>query len=213
GISAQANAPAESGLTGSDLLAEAYMTEYAAYYVSCFTSLWGKIYDHVTSEENGILRFSDDELIAAVEEKFTRISYVFIPRDAEDAMALALEANEKIESGADFSEVVEEYGQDANMSSLLGRGYYYVEGEIIDGVADEAASLEPGETSGVIDLGEGYFIIKRLPLDMDYVRSDLGAFRTKYLAYLFNEMVSETAAGLSVKYEKLYSSLTAETVK
>lgn len=212
-VAAKAAVTGSDGKTGRDLLEDAHMTEYAAYYVSCFTSLWGKIYNHVTNEENGILRFSDEELISAVPEKFTCISYVYIPRDKENALQLALEASEKISGGADFGDIVTEYGSDPDMSARLEHGYYYVEGEIIDGVADEAAALGPGETSGVIDLGQGYFIIRRLPVDMDYVRSDLSTFRTKYLAHLFNVMVDETAAGLDVKYGKPYASLTVETVK
>ncbi len=218
-VKAGKNIPAETGSDGQpgkyydDLLKEAYLTENSAYYVSYVTAVWGKIYDYVTDETNGVIKCSDSELAAAVPEKFTCIAYVFISRDTENALSLAIEAREKAESGTDFSDVVLEYCDDPNMRSMLEHGYYYVEGEIIDAVADEAAELGIGQISGVIDAMQGYFVIKRLPIDTEYVLSDLSTFRTKYFAYIFNRMVDETAAGLKIKFSGLYSSLTVETVK
>ena len=50
---------------------KSFFTPYSFVYVQCFTELWRAIYDHITAEENNIIRADDKTLTDADSEAVT----------------------------------------------------------------------------------------------------------------------------------------------
>lgn len=197
-----------------EAIAKSYMTEYTLNYVQQITTLWSKLYSHVTSEINGIIKAGDDAVKADIPVNFRRIRYVMIscddPKDRDEKLALAETVWKKALSGEDFVSLVKEYGEDQTMAASPEDGYYYTVGGIVEKVQNEAEKLdENGGISGVIDMQNAFFIIQRLPLDDDYIEKNFESFRTDYTARLFNEMLDKQAAEISVeiKDEEAYREL------
>ena len=194
-------------------LKNAYLTEYMITYLKEFETLWDKIFNYITNEMNGIIRISDNELIDIIPERFTRILFVMIPKDSENALDTAREVRQKALDGEDFRELAAEYNDPDAVSYNVEDGYYFVEGEILPDVESEIKELEIGEISGIIDTDTGYFIIKRLEIDSNYVDKNLEEFRTNYYARYFNDLVEKIESDIETVPTDYYSELTVFTVE
>jgi len=207
------------GVSFEEGLEKSFFTPYSYVYVQCFTELWLAIYDHITAEENDIIRADDKTLLADIPVNFRCIRYVMIERDATDAAGKAAEkakAEEilaKIRDGVSFDDMILKHGEDTTMASQIEHGYYYTVTSITEEIEDVVETLEEREISEVVELPYAYFIIQRLPLNQDYIEDNLEGFRTQYKARLFNEMVAAIEKTITVEYSELWESLTVKTVK
>lgn len=210
-----AKASYETGdMTFEEAIARSYMTEYTLDYVQRITTLWQKLYDHVTSEANGIIKAGDDAVKADIPVNFRRIRYVMIScddsDDREEKLKLAETVWKKALSGEDFVSLINEYGEDQTMATAPEDGYYYTLGGIVEKVQNEVEKLdENGGISGIVDMQNSIFVIQRLPLDDEYIDKNFETFRTNYVARLFNEMLDKKAEEISVdiKDNEAYSEL------
>ena len=198
-------------------LAASYLTEYSLRYIQEVMQIWSDLYAYVTAESSGIIQYSDEMLLADISVNFRRIRYVMIYNDETDDAgengALAETVHQLALNGDDFDELIREYGEDDTMEAKLEEGYYYTLGAIVEEMQGAVEELEENEISEVIDMGYGYFIVQRLPIDSEYAEKNLDEFRESYLARLFNDMVDEQMAKIEVKYEDLYSELSVFTVE
>ncbi len=198
-------------------LAKSYLTEYSLRYVQQLTMLWDKLYSYVTNEMSGIIKSSDEILFADIPVNFRNIRYLLISNDEKDNReenrALAERLREQAAKGEDFKELIEKHGEDDTMESLLEDGYYFTFGSIAEEIEEVVRGLQENEISQVVDMGYGYFIVQRLPLDDDYVKENLEQFREIYCARVFNEMLAGRAEHIEVKYEPLFEELTASMLK
>lgn len=210
-----AKASYETGdMTFEEAIAQSYMTEYTLDYVQRITTLWQKLYDHVTSEANGIIKAGDDAVKTDIPVNFRRIRYVMIScddsDDREEKLKLAETVWKKALSGEDFVSLINEYGEDQTMATAPEDGYYYTLGGIVEKVQNEVEKLdENGGISGIVDMQSSIFVIQRLPLDDEYIDKNFETFRTNYVARLFNEMLDKKAEEISVdiKDNEAYSEL------
>ena len=184
------------------------MTEYTMRYLLEITMIWNKIYSHITDDANGVIKFTDEELLKSIPDSFKRYRYVVIYNDEGESKAKNLETAENVaelfKNGTDFAELIKEYGEESNMTARAETGYYYIKGEIIEEIDSIVSGLDEGETSEVIDLSYAYFVLQRLPLDNDYISKNFEEFRDSYKASVFDRMLTETMSDIEVKYRDLY---------
>ena len=74
----------------------------------------------------------------------------------------AQEVLDKVNSGGDFEELLEQYGEDQGLKSDLYKDGYFVtgNGEFISSFEETSLALKEGEVSGLVPGPYGYHIIK-----------------------------------------------------
>lgn len=109
---------------------------------------------------------ADDAYEYANENGFVCAKQIFISKDSTDAYKNALAVRLSLTDGADFDELLAQYGEDAGMKARKD-GYYFAKGWMVKEFEDVAYSIEIGEISDVVESELGYHIIKRMPLTKD----------------------------------------------
>lgn len=99
----------------------------------------------------------------ANENNYICAKQIFISKDSTDAYKTALSVRLSLADGADFDELLAQYGQDAGMKARKD-GYYFAEGWMVKEFEDASYSLDEGEISDVVESELGYHIIKRMPM-------------------------------------------------
>ncbi|MDD6736257.1 MAG: peptidylprolyl isomerase, partial [Clostridiales bacterium] len=84
-----------------------------------------------------------------------------------NAKKLADQLLERAKNGEDFDKLMNEYSQDPGLSSNPG-GYVFGSGEMVQEFEQAVDSVMPGEIT-FCQSDYGYHIIKRLPLEFEYV--------------------------------------------
>ena len=184
------------------------MTEWSLNRILELNKLWEKLHAHIVNEASGIILADDETVINDTEKNFYRATYIFIEADANDDTedkALAESLAERAASGEDFFALVNEYGEDPNMTNNAD-GRYFTSGELLEFLEEAVKSLEVGEISGVVSDDLGYYVIKRLPIEREYVLDNLNAIRESYTARLCNEIVEEYRQTMEVTFTELYHS-------
>lgn len=191
----------------AESLKENYMTEYTLEYVQSFDVLWSKIYGYVTDIGNGIVPCSEDDVKKSFSEDFSRIKYVMVSAEREDALDIARKVA-SLTGQTEFEELIRLYNDDPNMAALIDEGYYFIKGQIIPDVESAVEEMEAGQTSPIIDADTGYFIIRKYEPEQSYLDGNYKSVEEKYLAKQFNLMVEEIMNGFSIKYTALYGEFT-----
>lgn len=172
--------------------------------------LWQQLYEHVTDESSGIIYADDKTVLDDIPKNFYRATHILIMNDeGEDPKAnkaLAEELLGRIKSGEDFETLKEEYGEDQGVEGN-NDGYYFTKGQMIESFENTVKALEPGEISDIVESVYGYHIIRRLPLEDEYISSHLEELRDLYMSRIFNEMLEEKANTYEVTYTEAYHAL------
>ena len=195
---------------------EAFMSDYCLYYLQTFTTLWGKVYDYVTSPESGLVKNDDARVWADIPVNFRRIRYVMIEFDGEnkeEKRAVAEAVLEKAQNGDDFVSLIKQYCDEPEMVSGAEEGTYYTIGQFLPEVEDQIEKLSEGQISGIVELPIGFFIFQRLPLDNDYIEDNFADFVEMYTARAFNEMVASIEETIKIKTSKIWDELSITDVK
>lgn len=133
-----------------------------------------------------------------------------------DAKAVADEACKKAADGEDFFKLVDSYGWDIGLTDP-SKGYYIQKdniGGFPQALVDEAFKLDIGEISKepVESSDYGYFIVKRLEPDMDYVEENLAALINSHDQPAIQQKFSDTIDSMKVTYCSEWDDLTAESI-
>ncbi len=164
-----------------------------------------------------------DGLIEFVNEDFIRAGHILIQfndsgeeptQDEKDAAkATAEEVVEKLNAGEDFDELVTEYNQDPGMTASLREdgvhdGYYFSEqSSFVEEFKEAAFALKEGEASGLVETDFGYHIIKRLPLEDDYIETFVETQDVIYASAQYQEfieMLSEASEDMETVFSEEY---------
>lgn len=122
----------------------------------------------------------------------------------------------KVESGEDFDELIKKYGWDPGMESSP-EGYFITEKtQFVKQFLDAAFKLKEGETSGIVESDYGYHILKREPMDMDYVNENADTLYTSYYNEIVNEKGSElldkVVDEMTITYSDVYDKLSYDSI-
>ncbi|MBR6102811.1 MAG: peptidylprolyl isomerase [Ruminococcus sp.] len=132
----------------------------------------------------------------------------------ESAKLVAEEALVKAKNGDDFSKLISEYGWDQGMETSPDG--YYIDKEnssFVQDFVDAAFSLEENQISDLIESESfGWFIIKRLPIDMDYVEKNLDSMRSTYDKPTLSKVFNEAAEKVEFVEGEYFSKVTATNI-
>lgn len=128
--------------------------------------------------------------------------------------ALAKEVLEKIKNGADFEEMLKEYGWDPGMESNP-EGYYVThETSFVPEYLEAVFKLKENEVVDEPVLSDmyGWFIIKRNPVDMDYIDEHIDQMISEYDSPNFQKVYEDTMAAMNIVYSDTYNKLTIDSI-
>lgn len=134
----------------------------------------------------------------------------------EKAKKLAEEVLAKAKDGEDFEKLIEEYGWDTGLEDP-SYGYYINKGNTggyPEELLDEAFKLKENEISSelVENTTYGYFIVKRLKVDMDYVEENIDSMIASYDQPQIEEVYNEVINGMKVTYCDDWDKITADSI-
>lgn len=155
------------------------------------------LYDYMTEEATGIIDSTDATVDADLRERFMAAVQIYIPAGNDRAAALekaqVLLENAKTIETAEFVKTALAEGDSYGIR-------YFTDGYTEPFFEEAVKALQPGETSGIIESGMGYHIIRRVALDEDYLRENFESLRYDYLTRCYNELLAEKADGYKVTY-------------
>ena len=137
----------------------------------------------------------------------------------EKAKALADEVLAKVKAGEDFYKLIDEYNLDPGMylndqndiTSITG---YYITKDygFVQEYIDSAFSLAENETSDLVETTYGYHIIKRLPLDMDYINENIDSLTKEYSETYIYKACNDYMDSVKYEYSEYYDKLNADSI-
>ncbi len=158
---------------------------------------------------DGIIPVDDQTIKSDVKNNFYHYTQIFIPfeegSDYGENQELINSALAELKSGKSFDEVAEKYSR---WTVDFRIGVYSTPGEKLQMIEDTALSLDIGEYSDVIFTSEGHHIIKRLPIEDDYIDKNLDTLLTVSATRRYNEFIDKEAATLNVEYKDYYNDIT-----
>ncbi len=189
-------------------LAANFMTESVLRFVCAVDLCEEQLFMKMTAED-GVIPSDDTTVRAAFENEFIRVLQIYInteesERTYEQNKALAESLCQKAKSGADFDTLIAENSNDYTMTT---DGYYMPRGWMEEEFESVAFSLEVGQTSDVLELGDGFHIIKRYEKEDEYIEKNYEMLKERYLTCKFYEKVDARTATLSVKEGELFLSV------
>ncbi|MBR7184808.1 MAG: peptidylprolyl isomerase [Clostridia bacterium] len=142
-------------------------------------------------------------------DEFIRTLHIYISNDAgesvEENRAKAESIRRELDGGADFNTLIGRHSEDFYMTTT--NGYYFTRGEMDLTYKEAAFALTEGAYSDVVETDSGFYIIRRLPKDFDYINRNFETLKHQYLSALFYNMIearrdeitlTETAYGQSL---------------
>ncbi len=152
---------------------------------------------------------------------YVHVQHILIPftdpaegADHSADQQLAQEVYEKAKNGENFEDLIKEYNKDPGQAADMN-GYTFTKGQMVPEFETASFALEENAISEPVQSSHGFHIIKRLPIDMEYVRENATSIAPA-------EMITEANAALDteiqsfvekveVKKGPLFSKLTIES--
>ncbi len=163
-----------------------------------------------------LIKMDDDTVKADIEENFYRYTQIFVACDEDDYLEKYMKINsayEELQSGEAFSSVALKYSEwNVNTS----RGVYSTKGEKLLEIEQAVLDLEisedlnEGSYSAVIETYEGFHIVKRLPMEDDYINEHLDDLAYISATRRYNELIKTKADELKISYKDYFFTLTHE---
>ena len=207
----------KAGMTNAEYkesLKASFMTEDLYRFLLEVKLLENNVYAYITTEENGILKVSDDMVLKAIDTDFVRATHIlFAYKNTDEIPAKYEEAKqvlEQLKAGEDFEALKEKYSDDTALINNKD-GYYFTHGEFANAFEDTAFELEVGEMSEIVQSSIGYHIVKRLPIEKEYVDEHFNELRTQYYTALYYKMVEEEYKQFTPKYKSDYKNIKLDT--
>lgn len=175
-------------------------------------------YSNLIMENIDISEPTDDDVYQSFKEDYLRAKHVLIPttddmtgadlseEDLAKAEQTANEVLEKAKGGANFDDLVKEYGKDPGMESNTD-GYIFTDNEMVSEFENAVKSIKPGEFT-LCKSDFGYHIIQRLELKegdelfKKYFDENKTTIKSKLEAKKREEAIDKKAEELGIKTEE-----------
>lgn len=219
-------------LYGKDELIEklhaSYMSQQLYRETASFTKLYQKLYDSFYGE-NGTDSYSDGEFLAYYRENYLAVQEIYLPYargekagDCPGTLAKAQTVLAAYNEGADFMDLMEEYGEDPGME-LEPDGYYITEGEAEDVLYQAGAALAENELSQPVEAAAGVYILRRVPIKdekalkrkadvLEGYEDGAGNRHSGVYEDLFLALLREKGKTISVVKEPVWEEISSDTV-
>lgn len=131
----------------------------------------------------------------------------------EKAKKVADDVLKKAKDGEDFSKLITEYGWDPGMESSPEGYYINSDTPLVQEFKDKSFELKENEISDLVENDTyGWFIIKRLPIDMDYVEENLENMIINYDSPAINKLFTKINEELEFKESEYMEKLTYNSI-
>lgn len=189
------------------------MTEDFYDYVSYVQALFSRISEDLFTGDGEYAMTADEIITTATDGGYICVKHVLVAAEAEaedfaEKKALAEDIAKRAAAGEDFDALITEYGEDPGMQS-------YPYGYIIDqnGATPSGSSmvtefttasvaLAVGGVSAPVQTDYGFHIIKRYPIDAEYVNANLDGFTNEFSQGKINDLLTEYLEKVEVKFPK-----------
>lgn len=151
--------------------------------------------------------------LSAKQSAFKALSEDEQAKAKEKAKKLAEDVLKKAKDGEDFKKLIEKYGWDPGMESSPDGYYVNKNTSFVQEFKDAAFKLKENEISGLVENNSyGWFIIKRLPVDMDYVDKNIENMIKEYDTPEISELYNERTEKMEVVYDEIFDKITADSI-
>lgn len=151
--------------------------------------------------------------LSAKQSAFKALSEDEQAKAKEKAKKLAEDVLKKAKNGEDFKKLIEKYGWDPGMESSPDGYYVNKNTSFVQEFKDAAFKLKENEISGLVENNSyGWFIIKRLPVDMDYVDKNIENMIKEYDTPKISELYNERTEKMEVVYDEIFDKITADSI-
>jgi len=195
-------------------LKNAFMTEELFRYSLEIQQLETLLYEHIISEESGILKADDQTVTEGIKSEFARATHILFTFandiDRQKAIEDADKVLQKLKNGEDFETLKDEYSDDTSLNGNKN-GYYFAPGEFANEFEYTAFKLKENEISEVVETSAGFHIVKRLPLEDSYIDKNFETLRTQYLTRQYYKMIEETSKDFTPVYQDKYAAMQIDT--
>lgn len=141
------------------------------------TTLANIYVNDLNTQDPALLTPSDAEIKEAYEKEYVRVKHILVSNTKETAegetvsddaakaekKALAAKVLEKVKSGANFENLMKEYGEDPGVEQSPD-GYTFTKGTMVREFETAAYALAVGETSDLVETTYGWHILKKFAL-------------------------------------------------
>ncbi len=166
-----------------------------------------KIIDDITAS------VTDEEIMTYITENYVRAYHILIESaektDADRELAETVLARAK--AGEDFHALIEEFGEDPGMVGNE-EGYYFTYDEMVAEFEEATFALAEGEISEIVETSYGYHIIKKYPLEEDYINANTDSMTEGYYLSALNDLITEKIEGVEFEPNEYYDMITPETL-
>ena len=150
--------------------------------------------------KDGKLLSNDNDIEKYLKDEFCRTLHVFVRNDAgesvDDNRAIAEKVLSELNGGASFNSMVGSKYNDDLLTTTVN-GHYFGVGEMNDSYEKAAFALGVDEYSGIVETADGFYIIKRLPIESDYVNTYFEELKSQYHYSVVNVDINNERASLS----------------
>ncbi len=189
-----------------------FMTEDVLRYVTAVDACEAELFTKLVSE--GKITSDADELKSAVEgDEFIRVVQIYINaengRTYEENKELADSVLAKAVGGADFDELIGSYSNDYAMTK---DGYYICRGYMNEKFEAVAFALDVGEISSVLEMSDGFHIIKRIDKDSEYINMKYDELAERYQTCIFYEMINQRTNAITITKGEKFTGIKPELI-
>lgn len=162
-----------------------------------------------------------DDLATKLNAKYTaytNLSEDEQKKEKEKAKKTAEEVLKKAQNGDDFATLIKNYGWDVSLDETNGNYLNKTSSNSVQGIPQELidASFALKENEVSKELAEnsnyGYFIIKRLPVDMDYVEENIDDLIYIYDSPNISKTLQEMMDKMEVSYCDGWDKITSDSI-
>ena len=193
----------------------------------CTKDLYNKMIEMQTLHQKALNEWFNKNYADKVVEFFTdnkdyvHVQHILIQfedttegADHSAERAKADEVYQKAINGENFEDLIKEYNQDPGQNADM-RGYTFTYGTMVKEFEDASFALEENAISEPVETTYGYHIIKRLPIDFDYVRENASTLAPMDIIEEANanldKEIQASIDAVEIKKGSLYDSLTLES--
>ena len=162
---------------------------------------------------DGKYGMNSEEASKILMENYVRVKHILIQAtpDSDDYDAkktLARKVAQRAAKGESFEALIKEYGEDPGMSSnpdgyLFDKYGYTPDGsQMVAEFTNASVALTVGSVSDVVTTSYGFHIIKRYPINKEFVSSFLGANEENFTFNAFSNTLSAYVARVVITNEK-----------
>ena len=151
--------------------------------------------------KDGKVLNNDNDIEKYIKDNFCRTLHVYVRNDDGESVAenraKAEIVLDELKGGKSFNSMVGSKYNDDLMTTTVN-GHYFAEGEMEEVYEKAAFALEVGEYSDIIETAGGFYIIKRLPLEDDYINHYFENLKSQYQYAAVNKDINAERGALSL---------------